>query len=190
MARDSQAADRLHHHSHRGLPAADFHHRSHRRLFPCAGASPWASRCLTSLALALTWTPTLSHYLLRRKLATNRSRLRKDALSKATQRGHNGPHPPCAMTACCECTLRASISPRPVLCRPDRRVLFLLPQPRFGPPAGDGRRRFHSATTSCPPDRRSKKPTASSHTWSRSSAPSQKSKVRPAGPVCNLVSPP
>ena len=62
--RDS--AGRFHHHADRGLPAA---HRRHRRdgVFFRALAVTVGTALLTSLALALTWTPTLSHYLIRKR---------------------------------------------------------------------------------------------------------------------------
>jgi len=63
--RNWQAAGGLHHHAHRGLPAAHLHHRRHRRLLPRPRLTV-AMALLTSLFLALTWTPTLSHFLLRR----------------------------------------------------------------------------------------------------------------------------
>ena len=57
--RDHGAADRLHHHAGRGLSAADRGHRRHRQLLPRAGHHMTAA-LLTSLVLALTWTPGLS----------------------------------------------------------------------------------------------------------------------------------
>ena len=43
--RNPRAAGRLHHHADRGLPAADLHHRRHRRVLPRAGHHGGRWRC-------------------------------------------------------------------------------------------------------------------------------------------------
>ena len=64
--RNHRSAGRLHDHSDRGVRAADCDHRRHRRFLPRAGYHGWRS-LLTSLALALSWTPTLSQYFIRQQ---------------------------------------------------------------------------------------------------------------------------
>ena len=76
---DHRAAGRLDHHADRRLPAADCDHRRDRQ----SSSAPWRSRSsvslLTSLALALTWTPTLSQYFIRRASNGRCSRKRRDS---------------------------------------------------------------------------------------------------------------
>ena len=87
---------------------------------------------LTSLALALTWTPTLSHYFIREPLE------RRDG--GAPQRAALVR---CAPTSGC-CASRSSTRscwPLPLLS--DRRLVRLLRAHRYRPAAGDGRRRLH-----------------------------------------------
>ena len=66
-ARDSRAAGGVDHYADRGLSSADHHHRRRPGTFFRALAVTVGTALLTSLALALTWTPTLSHYFLRER---------------------------------------------------------------------------------------------------------------------------
>ncbi len=91
---------------------------------------------LTSLLLAMTWTPTLSHFLLRRKAVRTRHDVHRPARPRRYRRLHGRPHP----------FLRQDARPRAVLpvgaCRgvrgPDRGLVFLLPQPGQRSASRDG----------------------------------------------------
>ena len=67
-----EAADRLDHHADRRVSAADLDHRRDGRVLPRAGADGGDGAADVACVLALTWTPTLSHYLLRTAQAARR----------------------------------------------------------------------------------------------------------------------
>ncbi len=88
---------------------------------------------LTSLALALTWTPTLSHYFLRnRRAPAPGGASRCSALADAHLRARR-----------CAFTLEHPLVLASVRVAADRRSLFLLQPHRHRPAAGDGRGRLH-----------------------------------------------
>ena len=97
---------------------------------------------LTSLALALTWTPTLSHYLLRSRASGNAGES-SDAHGHVAATGFMG-----RVTRVYDRALRFVLAYPLALgvgcVGSDRGVVLLLPRARQRPAARDGRRRIHS----------------------------------------------
>ena len=104
---------------------------------------------LTSLALALTWTPTLSHYFLRPEAG-------QDARTREARNGTAVAH------EAYERTLRFALEHPLVLALftivADRRLVLLLQAHRIGPAAGDGRGRLHRRLRHAARVRRSGRP--------------------------------
>ena len=127
---------------------------------------------LTSLALALTWTPTLSHYFIgRRKQAHKQNDEsgdrrgdgssvhgaiagRRRGFSRGILQEDRGLPCPVAATSAGPSRWLAAFEPAP-----GGRLIRLLPLFRLRPAAGDGRRRLHLDYIT-PPALRSRKPTA------------------------------
>ena len=116
---------------------------------------------LTSLGLALTWTPTLSHYFLGSAHATTNAESANAERARRTSHGEAGV-PPWLMQRY-ERTLaagdRAAGGARRRQPARDGRGLRLLPAARHRSAAGDGRGRLHPRLHHAGRDRRWRRPT-------------------------------
>ena len=134
---------------------------------------------LTSLALALTWTPTLSHYFIRSR-AGRAAPASTDSVPPRLMRVY-------------ERVLRITLE-HPLVLAVFALLLIggivpLLHAHRHATCCRRWTKAASSSTTSCPPAPRSRRPIASSPTWRRFCARRRKWRARRAAPACNWAWP-